>query len=157
MPCTHHKLGYTSSNSKTQQGRVLWWQCRRQWFARGPRSFRVRWNWDHSCYLRKGKLSCCDFLNLWHKDVQARSSAQRKAAFMAIQDRCKVPPVQLLLDMKVQWSSTFIMLTRAESCHEVSMCFLLRQDPYWYAFNRQSTNLFWNWDSRRATQRSVTR
>ena len=29
-------------------------------------------------------------------------------------------PLQLLIDMKVQWSSTYVMLHRAESQHEVS-------------------------------------
>ena len=47
--------------------------------------------------------------------MKARSSAQRKEAFKTIQSRRKERPLQLLLDMKVRWSSTFVMLTRAES------------------------------------------
>ena len=46
--------------------------------------------------------------------VKVRSSAQCKEAFKAIQYHHKLPPLQLLLDIKVQWSSTFIMLTCAE-------------------------------------------
>jgi len=57
--------------------------------------------------------------------VKARSSAQRKEAFKAIQYRQKVPPLQLLLDMKVRWSSTFVMLTRAESRRRAIDEFLL--------------------------------
>ena len=49
------------------------------------------------------------------KISKARSSAQRKEAFKSIQYCRKERPLQLLLDMKVRWSSTFVMLTRAES------------------------------------------
>ena len=51
--------------------------------------------------------------------MKARSSAQRKEAFKTIQSRRKERPLQLLLDMKVRWSSTFVMLTRAESRRQV--------------------------------------
>jgi hypothetical protein len=66
------------------------------------------------------------FISLAHDrdprlNMKARSSAQRKEAFKAVQYRRKIPAVQLLLDMKVRWSSTFIMLTRAESRREVCM------------------------------------
>lgn len=55
---------------------------------------------------------------------KARSSAQRKEAFKSIQYRRKERPLQLLLDMKVRWSSTFVMLTRAESRRQVYMIHL---------------------------------
>ena len=51
--------------------------------------------------------------------LKAHSSAQRKEAFKSIQYRRKERPQQLLLDMKVRWSSTFVMLTRAESRRQV--------------------------------------
>jgi hypothetical protein len=54
-------------------------------------------------------------------NMKAHSSAQRKEAFKAVQYHRKIPAVQLLLDMKVRWSSIFIMLTRAESRREVCM------------------------------------
>ena len=57
--------------------------------------------------------------------MKARSSAQRKEAFQAVQRRRNVPAVQLLVDMKVRWSSTFIMLTRAESRREAVDEFVL--------------------------------
>jgi ABC-type cobalamin transport system ATPase subunit len=57
--------------------------------------------------------------------MKACSSAQRKEAFKSIQYRRNVPTVQLLLDMKVQWSSTFIMLTHAKSCQEAIDEFVL--------------------------------
>ena len=55
---------------------------------------------------------------------KAHSSAQRKEAFNSIQYRRKERPLQLLLDMKVRWSSTFVMLTRAESRRQVYMIHL---------------------------------
>ena len=50
---------------------------------------------------------------------QARSSSQRKQLFKTIQERINIRPCQLLLDMKVRWSSTYVMLTRAESRRQV--------------------------------------
>ena len=49
------------------------------------------------------------------KTLKVRSSSQRKEAFKSIQYHHKERPLQLLLDTKVQWSFTFVMLTRAES------------------------------------------
>jgi hypothetical protein len=52
---------------------------------------------------------------------QARSSAQRKALFKAVQERSRgIRPCHLLLDMKARWSSTYVMLIRAESRRQVS-------------------------------------
>ena len=53
-------------------------------------------------------------------EMQARSSSQRKALFRSIQVRNDIPPVNLLLDMKVRWSSTYVMLHRASSRRQVS-------------------------------------
>ncbi|KAF5317850.1 hypothetical protein D9758_018688 [Tetrapyrgos nigripes] len=54
---------------------------------------------------------------------QARSSAKRKELFKTIQTRPPSqrngPPLMLLLDMVVRWSSTFIMLERAESLKQL--------------------------------------
>lgn len=52
--------------------------------------------------------------------VKARSSSQRKELFLGIQVESKVKALQLLLDMKVRWGSTYVMLTRAQSRMEVS-------------------------------------
>jgi len=46
--------------------------------------------------------------------VKAQSSLQRKELFLSIQVENKVKPLQLLLDMKVRWGSTYVMLTRAQ-------------------------------------------
>jgi hypothetical protein len=52
--------------------------------------------------------------------MQERSSAQRKQLFKDIQQRGDVKtPKQLLLDMRVRWSSTYLMLDRAESSKQV--------------------------------------
>lgn len=53
--------------------------------------------------------------------VKARSSLQRKELFKAIQIETGVHALQLLLDMKVRWGSTYVMLTRAESRHQVCL------------------------------------
>jgi hypothetical protein len=53
---------------------------------------------------------------------QARSSAQQKALFKAVQECSDICPCQLLLDMKVCCCSTYVMLNRAESWRQVS-CF----------------------------------
>lgn len=57
--------------------------------------------------------------------VKARSSSQRKALFNAIQEQNKVKGLQLLLDMKVRWGSTFAMLSRAELRQKLSIYVLL--------------------------------
>lgn len=56
--------------------------------------------------------------------IKARSSAQHKEAFKAIQRHRSECPLQLLLDMKVHWSSMFVMLTRAESRQKVVVIFI---------------------------------
>ncbi|KAF4621862.1 hypothetical protein D9613_012193 [Agrocybe pediades] len=51
--------------------------------------------------------------------VKARSSLQRKEFFDAIQGQHGVKALKLLLDLMVRWSSTYIMLHRAESRRSV--------------------------------------
>src|SRR5271155_2433874 len=53
--------------------------------------------------------------------VKARSSSQSKELFKSIQVEKKLPPLQLLLDMKVQWGSMYVMLMRAEARKEVCL------------------------------------
>ena len=60
------------------------------------------------------------FVMLLTSEMQARSSSQRKALFRSIQVRNDIPPVNLLLDMKVRWSLTYVMLHRASSRRQVS-------------------------------------
>ena len=69
--------------------------------------------------LRCASLLDFDLLSLCCVD-QAHSSSQCKQLFKTIQERIKIRPCQLLLDVKVHWSSTYIMLTCAESRHQVS-------------------------------------
>lgn len=62
---------------------------------------------------------------LIYLSIQARSSAQRKQLFADIQRRppnpCPEPKVtQLLLDMPIRWSSTYVMIDRAEKKKKVS-------------------------------------
>jgi hypothetical protein len=54
---------------------------------------------------------------------QQKSSAKRKQMFKTIQSEAGVSNLkQLLIDMKVQWSSTYFMLHRAESNKKVCKC-----------------------------------
>jgi hypothetical protein len=49
-----------------------------------------------------------------------RSSAKRKELYKQVQVKAAVShPTQLLLDMKVRWSSTYVMINRAENSKEV--------------------------------------
>jgi hypothetical protein len=52
---------------------------------------------------------------------QERSSSKRKEVWKTVQTRANIPqPVQLILDMKVRWSSTYLMLDRAECKKQVT-------------------------------------
>jgi hypothetical protein len=51
-----------------------------------------------------------------HNGTQERSSSKRKEMWKTVQVKNKVErPLQLILDMKVRWSSTYMMLHRATS------------------------------------------
>jgi hypothetical protein len=52
--------------------------------------------------------------------VKERSSAKRKELYRSVQTKAGVSfPTQLLIDMKVRWSSTYIMLNRADCNKQV--------------------------------------
>lgn len=52
--------------------------------------------------------------------VKERSSAKRKELYRTVQMKAGVSsPTQLLIDMKVRWSSTYIMLNRADCNKQV--------------------------------------
>jgi hypothetical protein len=52
--------------------------------------------------------------------LQERSSSKRKEMWKTIQMKANdIRPVQLILDMKVRWSSTYLMLDRAERKKDV--------------------------------------
>ena len=53
--------------------------------------------------------------------AQERSSSKRKGIWRTVQSKAGIAkPVQLILDMKVRWSSTYLMLDRAERNRAVS-------------------------------------
>jgi len=53
--------------------------------------------------------------------LEEQSSSKHKAMSKTIQSKAHiVNPAQLILDMKVQWLSTYLMLHRAEQKKEVS-------------------------------------
>lgn len=61
-----------------------------------------------------------------YNPFKARSSPQRKEMFKKIQAGKGVSkPVQLLLDMKVRWGSTYVMLNRADINREVPIIFII--------------------------------
>ncbi|KAF8814624.1 hypothetical protein BYT27DRAFT_7081859, partial [Phlegmacium glaucopus] len=49
--------------------------------------------------------------------VKEQSSSQFKELFKTIQQRGGTMPIQLLLNMKVWWGSTYAMIKQALSCH----------------------------------------
>ena len=51
---------------------------------------------------------------------QERSSAKRKEMWKMVQVKAgRAVPKQLMLDMKIRWSSTYVMLDRAEKHKDV--------------------------------------
>jgi len=55
---------------------------------------------------------------------QECSSAKRKELYRTVQTKAGVShPTQLLIDMKVRWSSTYVMLNRAESNKKVRVLY----------------------------------
>ena len=62
----------------------------------------------------------CNVFKLTQPPWQEHSSAQCKQLFKDIQTWDGTDPHQLLLDMPVRWSSTYVMLERAESQRKVS-------------------------------------
>ena len=60
---------------------------------------------------------------------QERSSAKRKELYRTVQTKAGVShPTQLLINMKVRWSSTYVMLNRAESNKKVHVwyCYVIQ-------------------------------
>ena len=58
--------------------------------------------------------------------IQERSSSKRKSMWKTVQSKAGIArPVQLIVDMKVRWSSTYLMLDRADRYKMVSMQDLL--------------------------------
>jgi hypothetical protein len=55
--------------------------------------------------------------------AQERSSSKRKEIWNMVQIKNKLKPLQLILDMKVRWSSTYLMLDRAERKKSVRTCY----------------------------------
>ena len=66
-------------------------------------------------------MACCHP----QSTTQERSSSKRKQVWHTVQIKNKVKPLQLILDMKVRWSSTYFMLDRAERKKEVSTSYCI--------------------------------
>jgi len=63
-------------------------------------------------------LSVHNVLN-GYRWLKERSSSQRKELFQTIQTKAGTKAKQLILDMPIRWSLTYIMLDRAESLKDV--------------------------------------
>jgi hypothetical protein len=76
------------------------------------------------CYLAREKI-------LLLTAGQERSSSKRKEMWRTIQIKANsMPAVQLILDMKVRWSSTYLMLDRAERKKNVRSKFQMKIDVH---------------------------
>jgi hypothetical protein len=53
--------------------------------------------------------------------LQIRASAIRRTAFASTQQRLGIRPYELLRDVETRWSSTYIMIERAQFLREVSL------------------------------------
>lgn len=84
--------------------------------------------------------------------LQEWSSAKRKEMYRSVQTKAGVSqPTQLLIDMKVRWSSTYIMLNCAETnkevrisyCHTSTHWCLLSALAHWYFCIRDRSSRAW--------------
>ena len=67
--------------------------------------------------------------------VQERSSSKRKEMWKTIQIKANSPKVvQLILNMKVQWSSTYLMLDWAKRKKEVHNKFIMSDQSSLFFF-----------------------
>jgi hypothetical protein len=75
---------------------------------------------SYAQYVLRCACGCHEyFILLTHQ--QERSSAKRKELYKSVQVKAAVSPtMQPLLDMKVQWSSTYVMVNRAEGNQKAS-------------------------------------
>ena len=81
---------------------------------------------DEDAHLPDLASQDCDEVGLVQAiTAKAWSSSQHKVLFNTIQEQNRVKALQLLLDMKVRWGSTFVMLSRAESQQKLSLYVLL--------------------------------
>lgn len=83
--------------------------------------------WDEIGLIRSICVKVCLLLsyNLYIDVLQERSSAKRKEMYRSVQIKAGVSQLtQLLIDMKVWWSSTYIMLNCAERNKEVRILIL---------------------------------
>lgn len=90
--------------------------------------------------------------------TQERSSSKRKEMWKTVQSRAGNPrPVQLLLDMKVRWSSTYLMLDRAERNKAVSTYVHMNLSTIGIHFFSPLIFLSMNYAGKRLIFRNVTK
>ena len=80
----------------------------------------MRLGWYAQYVLRYTIFTCDLFTLLTHE--QEHSSAKQKELYKTVQVKAAVlPQTQLLLDMKVRWLSTYMMVNQAETSQKVSL------------------------------------
>jgi len=113
MSHAYHQPCYSSSCFNKKQSEVLQpSQC--QWTHPWPLCGGTRWAETYLCNFCEGKHGVVSFHRLMitcYDVVKEHSLAQWKELLRYLQTQSSVKqPVQLLVDMKVQWGSTYVML-----------------------------------------------
>ena len=92
--------------------------------------------------------------------LQEHSSSKRKEMWKTIQIKANsLKVVQLILNMKVRWSSTYLMLDQAEQKNEVCNKFIM-SDQSWLFFFLQCVDAFVDelrWEEQDSTKRDKIR
>ena len=93
----------------------------------------------------------------WQSEQEC-SSAKQKELYKQIQIKANVVPLtQLLLDMKVRWSSTYVMINRAEMSKNLSLKIVDTVYWHWQWVLSMWIFLSMNWVCKTVTLRNVLR
>ena len=149
MPCPYSQPRHASIDCQPKFFQLLYSRHNQRRHHR--REFQwMRWSWSCVHNLCQGTVifSSLPVFVFWFWNFQAHSSAQRKQLFLSIQEDLSVDPWQLLLDMKVQWGSTYVMLrralTRRQACtysRIFCICFKLTVSPLgcqWFCYETRN-------------------
>ena len=112
LSCTCHQLSNSGTYINIQQ--VSTFRPKEPWSACSNKSWWGRvsqGNYSQSMCLSRDSL-----IEAWKLiAIQEHSSSKQKAMWKTVQSKAGIArPVQLIVDMKVWWSSTYLMLDRAE-------------------------------------------
>jgi hypothetical protein len=116
LSCTCHQLGNSGAHIHIQQVSTFW--PKEPW---STCSNKLRWGGVSQGNCGQSMYQAV-LIEAWKLIViKERSSSKWKAMWKTVQSKAGIArPVQLIVDMKVQWSSTYLMLDRAEQYKTVS-------------------------------------